>query len=450
MGLLLLVAPAPAAELPAGVPIERVAAASDPGQAYALYLPERLDRARPAPIVYLLDARGRALLPLERFRAAAEATGTVLASSYGSRSDEPGDPNLPALQAMWADTRARLSIDDRRVYLAGFSGTARAACTLADLAPGRIAGVIASGAGFPLGRPPRRDTPFLYFAAVGETDFNYSEMRALDRALGGLGLPYRLEVFEGGHDWMPEETAVAALRWMELRANGRAADPALREAQWRRDAWRAAGLEDAGRAFEARRQWAWMARDFDGLRDVAVARARAEALAPAALEDGRQRLAGERREERMIRDARQALGRALARDGGSWSSGRIVSRMQIEPLRKRAGTGTEDGRAALRVLNAVFVQAAFYLPRDARDRGDHERAALFLSVAAAIRPEDAQVWYRLAAAESLAGRPRQAVEALRHSLDAGFTDGGRLAADPDFDRVRRDPGFRGLAARLGR
>ena len=200
MGLVLAAPAAAGAELPLGVPIERLAAASDPGQTYALYLPERLDRARPAPIVYLLDARGRALLPLERFRAAAEATRAVLASSYRSRSDEPRDQNLPALQAMWADTHARLSIDDRRVYLGGFSGTARAACTMADLAPGRVAGVIASGAGFPSGRPPRRDTPFLYFAAVGETDFNHLEMRALDRALDGLGLPYRLEVFEGGHD----------------------------------------------------------------------------------------------------------------------------------------------------------------------------------------------------------------------------------------------------------
>src|SRR2546426_2810895 len=148
---------------PRGEIVEGLAAAADPGQTYAVYVPSSHDPAQPAPILYLLDPRGRARLPIERFRAAAEATGVVLASSYRSRSDEPTDPNLPALRALWADTHARLAIDDRRVYVGGFSGTARAAWLMADLAPGRIAGVIAAGAGFPAGHPPRRDTPFLFF-----------------------------------------------------------------------------------------------------------------------------------------------------------------------------------------------------------------------------------------------------------------------------------------------
>src|SRR6185295_8231282 len=133
------------ADLPRGAVVETLAAATDPTQTYALYLPSAYDATSPAPVLYVLDPRGRALLALERFREASEATGVILASSYRSRSDEPTDPNLPALRAMWADTHARLRIDDRRVYVGGFSGTARAACLMADLAPGTIAGVIAAG-----------------------------------------------------------------------------------------------------------------------------------------------------------------------------------------------------------------------------------------------------------------------------------------------------------------
>src|SRR5260370_2864703 len=188
---LLLPQGAPTPDLPRGQVVEDLAVAADPGQTYALYVPRSGDPAQPAPILYLLDPRGRARLPIERFRAAAEATGAVLASSYRSRSDEPGDPNLPALRAMWADTHARLAIDDRRVYVAGFSGAARAPWLMAALAAGRVAGAIAPGAGVPAGRPPARDTPFLFFAAVGHTDFHHCQIPELERTLAHRGQPHR-------------------------------------------------------------------------------------------------------------------------------------------------------------------------------------------------------------------------------------------------------------------
>src|SRR5258708_31058481 len=159
-------------DLPRGAIIETLAAVGDPTETYALVLPSGYAPPLPAPVLYLLDARGRALLPLERFREASEATGVILASSYRSRSDEPTDPNLPALRAMWADTHARLRIDDRRVYLGGFSGTARAACLMADIAPDAIPGGSAAGAGFAAGPPPPPATPLASFAAVGPAHFH--------------------------------------------------------------------------------------------------------------------------------------------------------------------------------------------------------------------------------------------------------------------------------------
>jgi len=147
---------------------------------------------------------------------------------------------------------------------------------------------------------------------------------------------------------------------------------------------------------------------------------------------------------------------------GQWYAGATMralafAAVPILAIALLAGVGLRMDRIALlglafdpNVLNAVFVQTAFYLPRDARERGDLERAALFLSVASVVRPEDPQVWYRLAAAESRQGRRRQAVDALRRAVEKGFADGKRLEGDADFDRLREDPDFRGLAARLGR
>jgi dienelactone hydrolase len=140
--------PGASADFPRGQVVEKVVAAKTPGQSYALYLPSTYTPERLWPVLYMLDARNNALVPIERFRAAAERFGWILVSSYNSRSDTRVDPNSAAMTAMWNDAVTRLSIDGRRVYVTGFSGGARAAVDVAYALPGRVTGVIGAGAGF--------------------------------------------------------------------------------------------------------------------------------------------------------------------------------------------------------------------------------------------------------------------------------------------------------------
>src|SRR2546430_7470680 len=75
-------------------------------------------------------------------------------SSYSALSDSRPEPSDAAVNAMLAAT-AGWSIDTSRLYLAGFSGTARAALAFAVALRGHVAGVIAAGGavGFELGGP---------------------------------------------------------------------------------------------------------------------------------------------------------------------------------------------------------------------------------------------------------------------------------------------------------
>lgn len=120
--------------------VERVVCREDSKQSYALYLPTRYSPERHWPILYCLDARGRALTPVERFREAAERYGYILVSSYNTRSDEPAEPSIDVIRTLWRDTHLRFAIDARRAYMVGFSGLARVACLIADAAPGSVAG----------------------------------------------------------------------------------------------------------------------------------------------------------------------------------------------------------------------------------------------------------------------------------------------------------------------
>jgi Flp pilus assembly protein TadD len=127
---------------------------------------------------------------------------------------------------------------------------------------------------------------------------------------------------------------------------------------------------------------------------------------------------------------------------------RLLSDLRISELRKKAGGEGAEAVSARRVLNSVQSQVAFYLPRDASQRGAHAEAALYLTIAAEIRPEDPQVWYHLAAAQARAGRGKTALASLGKAVDAGFADRARLESDADLASVRRDPGYPKLVARL--
>ena len=100
------------------------------------------------------------------------------------------------------DVGRRFNIDPQRVYLAGMSGGARVATGIA-LGNRNIAGVIASSAGYPDSQP-RASVSFAIFGTAGTEDFNYIEMRLLDRKLTS---PHFLAVFQGGHSLPPDDVA---------------------------------------------------------------------------------------------------------------------------------------------------------------------------------------------------------------------------------------------------
>src|SRR5688572_26992026 len=141
--VLALFAPAANAQsFPRGALIGSVRSQSNPDQHYAVYLPSSYDARTPAPVLFVMDYRGRARIAAEVFVPAAERFGWILVSSNHTSSDESPEPSLVALKAMWTDAHDLFSIDERRLYLAGLSGTARTSTWLATELPGRFAGVI--------------------------------------------------------------------------------------------------------------------------------------------------------------------------------------------------------------------------------------------------------------------------------------------------------------------
>ncbi len=115
-----------AADFPAGQIIERVTCLHYSDQSYALYLPAQYQPGHSCPILFAFDPGARGRRPLECFRAGAEQYGVILMGSNNSRNG-PLEPVIQAARALWDEAHSRFSIDEDRVYLAGFSGGARVA-----------------------------------------------------------------------------------------------------------------------------------------------------------------------------------------------------------------------------------------------------------------------------------------------------------------------------------
>jgi hypothetical protein len=447
---LLLALPAAAQDFPKGQLVEKVVTKGNETQSYALYLPTAYTPDRQWPILYVFDARANGVWAAERFVAGAERYGYILASSNNSASDGPMEPNVTAIRAIWPDTHSRFSIDPQRVYAAGFSGTVRFACQRALAAPGSIAGIVAAGAGFPFEAPrPTRDTPFLYYGTVGDRDFNYYEVLDLADAMADLGLPHRVEVFAGPHQWMSEELATRALGWLELQAmkkGTREKDPTLIQALWTDDLARAKALETTD-LVEAHRLYAGIAEDYRGLVD-------AEALNDLAVQVSRIAASEAFKKERKARQEREQRDKeylaAAPKALSTTDLNQAIKDLRIEELKKE--TQSADPAASLsakRLLNALMGQTAFYLPHLFTEEGKHDRAALVLSVAAEIAPDNPEIWYEIAAAHARNGAKRKALDNLRKAVEKGFKDLPRLEGEAAFANLRQEKGYKEIVAGIG-
>jgi dienelactone hydrolase len=439
--------------LPKGTVVESVAVREDTSQSYALYLPAAYAPERRWPLLICFDPLARGKLPVERFRKAAEEYGMILVGSNNSRNGLDGATVSKYLSSLWADAHERFSIDDARVYAAGFSGGARLATGFASNCRGCVAGVFASGAGFSSGSPPTQPLPFALFGAVGYDDFNFGEMRELQKALDAAGSASVFETFDGGHEWPPEEVCRRALAWFRLRAMRDG--PLAREEKFI-DAQLASRLADAERRLagkeyvDAYEGYLAVVRDFRGLRDVsAVADNAARLKSSSGLKSELQTEAELARRQTQAASEIRTLWTKRA-EGDETPTPRQEARDRLADRRKKSALAEDSSerRLSRRVLFELLIGAYESANAAVSRRKDYEAAAADLELARAVEPKDANLAYELARVYALGGQKRPALQALEEAVGLGFKDGGRLTSDAAFASVSRESRFQKIVSTL--
>jgi dienelactone hydrolase len=444
-----ILATAARAQTPApGKLVEHVTCPSDPTQTYTLYLPSAYVPARTWPLLLVFDPGGRGARAAEIFRPAAERYGWIVAASENSRNG-PWEPTRRAVLAMWPALLQGYAVDRERIYAAGHSGGASVAWTLAR-ETGQIAGVIASGEPNP-GPDTSKPIGFAWFGTAGHTDFNFFEVKSLDARVARAGKPHRVEFFDGGHQWMPEELTFRALAWHDMVAmkNGRrAADPAFAAAALADDMTRARALEERGLFTEARRSYATIVETYGGIVEVRDEETRRKAL------DADDRFKRARKDEDKAdgreREYVERFTNMLSRLAGTEPPlvAELRGMLDLASLDKAARGDSYDAASARRSLEMIFVQTGMYVPRDFEEKRDFARAAMALEIATGIHPERTALWVELAADRALSGSKGSAIEALARAIDHGYTDKAALSRDERLASLRGVPAFEKLLQRL--
>ena len=443
--------------IPKGQLVERIEALNGSSQTYALYLPSNYTPDRKWPVLFAFDPGARGHAPVERFKEAAEKYGWIVLGSNNSHNG-PWKLVVDAWNAMLTDSQRRFAIDDQRMYTTGFSGGARAAVRIAAECK-CLAGVIATGAGFPVGLAPSPQMSFVFFGAAGVDDFNYRELKSLEEPLTKAGMRHRVQTFDGRHEWPPVSTSTAAVGWMELqaiRAGKRPRHDGLIDAMWQQLLNDARALEEAKKFNEAYQHYLDLGATFKGLRDIAEVETKVNQLG-----NSPELKAALREEQAQIKKQRELEGRLntlmAARDAGAsinqseegFEAGNLFPKI-LNDLRKqsKASEDSAQRRVARRVLDGLFaglIEQGIGLLQTEKNYSDSIKR---FKLATEVNPDRAGAFFYLAWAYAANRDKKKSLQSLNTAVEKGFADASKITANKAFDSIRNDPEYQQILARM--
>ena len=431
--------------------IDRVPVEADKTQSYSLYLPSKFDGKTKYPIIYAFDPGTRGKTAVQVFSEAAEKYGYIVVGSNDSRNGLSGDKLMPIFNNISYDTHRRFSIDDSRIVMAGFSGGARVASIFAYSCKCAFA-VIGGGAGFWQGVEVNK-LPFIYFGTAGYDDLNYFELRSLSGKLFAAQATYRVEFFDGPHQWPPPSLAETALAWIELqamRSNRRAKDDAFIERSFQERTGAADRFLSEKKFIEAEAAYRSIVSDFAGLKETSTQIEELKTIASST--EFKKALRSERDEaDDYERRSNELYGFAQNLRN---TETRQETLRQIQTLadgvrnRAEAKEDSSSRRTSRRILDGIYISSVEFSSAALESKAKIDEAMNMLELADAMRPKNAYVNYLRALLFASDGQKRKAIDALSKSVEFGLKDRARVENDKRFESVRNLPEFQSILSRM--
>jgi len=316
----------------------------------------------------------------------------------------------------------------------------------------QIAGVIAHGAGYPTNRSDAKDK-LLYFFAIGNEDFNWSEVMLVRREREDKGLPFRVRVFSGPHQWAAADVMEDAIEWMTLRAMQSGARPPDAAFIDRRLIKMLAEAEDAEKRNDAIAQFSAyrsLTSDFAGLRDVAEAQRKlALLMKSAALK------AALKKEQDQI-DEQSALETEVSAKLHAYISGQADDEITLANsivqamlrINNQAQHSKNEAKrlVAKRAFGEVWV-AGIESGQEQLESRHFEKAEACFDLMSKVSNDPLPVLL-LAETYATAGNQKQAIRELKEAVRRGLMDANAIESNDRLLSLKTDPEFQKLVQTL--
>ncbi|UBM62665.1 hypothetical protein LA303_01490 [Candidatus Sulfidibacterium hydrothermale] len=406
-----------------------------PDESYALYLPKKYTPSRSFPVLFLFDAQARGILPVRRYRPLADHFGWILVCSNNSKNGLSAPVRNQYIYHFMDDVEKRFSLDSRRIYTGGFSGGARIAAGIGLSNPG-IAGTIGCAAGFP---PLNKivNKQLTYIGVVGNTDFNYREMKRLSNELEAAGWRHALLIFSGHHQWPPLPVMKQAFYLLDadaMQKGSLAKNPSeINTIKRRYDSIRQQALQKKDYLLLKRTDRQLI--EFLGkLTDVSAYQKEIRQITEnPVFQQQKEQQALLKKEEKKWQEI---YTRALENRNSEWWK---TSLHQLSMMKKKAETPAQQ-QMVQRLYNYLSLMSYLYAYGSLKNENT-PAAAKYLMIYQFVDPNNPEVYYLQARLYAKTGQQSKILPALKKAADKGFYDFKRLRTDVNFSSFHQNKTF---------
>jgi hypothetical protein len=416
--------------------INNVVCKDDQSLGYCLYLPSNYTINKNWPIIYCFDSKGEGKIPVTLFKKTAEKYGYVIAGSNSSRNGLQMQDIKHITDVFIADVNEKIAVNSNRVYLAGFSGGARVACSVA-FNNSSVQGVIACSAGFD---QSVNQSNFNFIGIAGNEDMNFLEMKRLEESMANWAGRHELIVFNGKHQWPPEQTLAQAMITLELFAmkDKQTATnmPLINECLFEdtnriNQIINSKDLDSIAQLYQKLNNSVYA---LTGLTDTSL------------LESKRQEILKNKNFLDYL-EIENKIESAEAEKQVEYSKAFSVKSLnwwvkELDNLKKtEAKANLKIEKLSANRLFAFISLMSYSYVNAAINQENWKAAAQYLRIYGTADPDNPDYYYFLSCYLANTGSARQALVTLKKSLSLGFGDRFKLVNDPLLDKLRTLPEF---------
>ncbi|MBN2615348.1 MAG: hypothetical protein JXR71_06600 [Bacteroidales bacterium] len=429
-------------DVKSGEVMPHIPCSADTSESYALYLPSDYSPKHLFPVIFFFDAHARGALVVKKYKSIAEEFGFILAASNNSKNGQSQQQTSRVLYHFMQDVEQRFSVDPQRIYTAGFSGGARVAAAI-GLFNKSVAGTIGLEAGFP---PVRQipDTHLTWVGVVGNTDFNYLEMKDLSRRLDAMGMQNLLLVYPGKHELPPARMFKKAYEFLLLDAMRKQIVPLnqsiIDTVKNRYDRLRIQAQKGDHCLQQLEADQA-LVKNLEGLTNVTLYQNEIKKLSAShACQLRKKEMTALLQTETFDQ---QKFDQSLSSEGSGWW------RHQIQELYRKKSVARDEQVKLMdqRLLNYLSLMSYLYAGSSLQNR-QMEETEKFLMIYQMVDPDNPEVYLMKAEFEALQNQNNKALTSLQKAVDHGFKDTYRIENNNYFKNLKALPEFTKILGKI--